>query len=95
MGVLRSDRPEGDQEERAFVSRAAAVTPPGPPLPDQLFELRCADVYPVRCDQVMTSPSREELLARMRKHGERAHGFTPAWYDAGTLVAAAERAWAL
>lgn len=63
-------------------------------MPNQLFELRCADVYPVHCDQVMTSPSREELLARMRKHGERAHGFTPAWYDAGTLVPAAEQVWA-
>ena len=35
MGVLRSDRPEDDQEERAFMSRAAAVTPPGPPLPNR------------------------------------------------------------
>jgi hypothetical protein len=55
-----------------------------------MFELRCADVYPVRCDEVLSSASRDELLARTRAHGAGTHGFTAAWHSAGRLAAMAE-----
>jgi predicted small metal-binding protein len=55
-----------------------------------MFELRCADVHPVRCDEAMRSANRDELLARAREHGERAHGFTSVWYSAGRLAAMAK-----
>ena len=73
----------------------AASAPPARPLPPQMFELRCADVHPVPCDEAMNAASPEQLLARTRAHGERAHGFTPAWYNAERLAAMAEAVSAL
>ena len=70
--------------------RAVAGIPPGRALLPQMFELRCADVHPVRCDESMSSADHEELVARTREHGERAHGFTAVWYSAGRLAAMAE-----
>jgi hypothetical protein len=55
-----------------------------------VFELRCTDVHPVRCDETISAASPDQLLARTRAHGERAHGFTPAYYNAGRLAAMAD-----
>jgi hypothetical protein len=88
MGVFRSDRP-GDDQERCLVIGAVAGTPPARPSL-QMFELRCADVHPVRCDKTMSSADCEDLVAIARKHGAGAHGFTSVWYSAARLAAMAE-----
>lgn len=49
------------------------------------FWLRCSDVHPVGCDFVGSSSSQEELVAWIRVHGARAHGYTPAWYTAARV----------
>ncbi len=72
------------------MSPFVAGTVPGRPLSPQVFELRCTDVHPVRCDETISAASFDQLLARTRAHGERAHGFTPAWYNAERLAATAD-----
>jgi predicted small metal-binding protein len=54
-----------------------------------VFELRCADVQPVRCGVELRAASAEELLGLACEHGARAHGFTPAWYSSSRLAAMA------
>lgn len=54
-----------------------------------LLRLRCADVLPVGCDVSWQSSGSDELVVRARAHGERAHGFTPAWYTKERLSAMA------
>ena len=44
-------------------------------------EVRCADVHPVRCNVCLRASGNEALTDRIRAHGARAHGFTPAWYS--------------
>jgi predicted small metal-binding protein len=72
------------------MSQAVAGTAPGRSLLPQVFELWCADVHPVCCDETLRAASLEELLACTREHGERAHGFTAVWYSAERLAAIAE-----
>ena len=55
-----------------------------------VFELRCAELHPVRCDARLSAPDLEGLVIRVREHGASAHGFTPAWYSRGRLAAMAE-----
>ncbi len=53
----------------------------------QRFELRCAEVHPVRCDVTWASANPMELVSAARDHGAAAHGFTPAWYTAARVAA--------
>jgi hypothetical protein len=55
-----------------------------------MFELRCAELHPVRCDVRLSAPDLEGLVILAREHGASAHGFTPAWYSSGRLAAMAE-----
>jgi hypothetical protein len=52
-----------------------------------MFELRCAELHPVRCDARLSAPDLEGLVSLAREHGAFAHGFTPAWYSRGRLAA--------
>ena len=51
---------------------------PGRP---ETCEVRCADVPPVQCKVALHASSSEALTDRVRAHGARVHGFTPAWYS--------------
>ena len=51
------------------------------------FELRCADVHPVRCEVRLGARTVEALVSLACDHGAHAHGFTPCWYDAARLAA--------
>ena len=55
-----------------------------------VFELRCAELHPVRCDVRLSAPDLEGLVILVREHGASAHGFTPAWYSSGRLAAMTE-----
>jgi hypothetical protein len=71
-----------------LVPRDGALPPRRAPF-SQRFELRCADVHPVRCDEALRSSSPRELVARACAHGASAHGFTPAWYSPERVAAMA------
>ena len=55
-----------------------------------MFELRCAELHPVRCDVQLSAPHLEGLVILAREHGASAHGFTPAWYSSRRLAAMAK-----
>jgi hypothetical protein len=59
-------------------------------LRPQAFELVCADAHPLGCVEVIRSQDRDMLVVLAREHGERAHGFTAAWYNAERLAAIAK-----
>jgi len=75
-------------------SGGAATTAPVPSRVSfpHMFELRCAELHPVRCDARLNAPDLEGLVILAREHGAFAHGFTPAWYSRGRLAALAELA---
>jgi hypothetical protein len=75
--------------------RVAALTPSEPsirpasaPLPPA-FEVRCADIHPGRCEQVLRAPRPGEVVALACEHGKFVHGYTPVWYCARRLAAIA------
>jgi hypothetical protein len=49
--------------------------------------LRCADIHPVRCEEVFAAASPDDLVARVCDHGAGVHGFTPAFYSHERLSA--------
>ncbi len=53
------------------------------------FEMRCDELQPVRCDELLRADSSALMVAVARKHGEQAHGYTPLWYDKDRLTAMA------
>ena len=68
--------------ERAPPARRDGVPASAPLLdPDSNFQLRCADVLPVRCDVSWRSASRDDLVPLACAHGASVHGFTPVWYS--------------
>ena len=95
VGVSSALAQVGTARSRADLvvgSRVPAETEPPPSqvsLPD-MFELRCAEFHPVRCDVRLRAASLERLMIIAREHGALAHGFTPAWYDSRRLAAIAE-----
>jgi hypothetical protein len=53
------------------------------------FELRCADVHPVECEEALRSRSAHDLVALACEHGGLVHGFTPVWYSSERLASIA------
>jgi hypothetical protein len=53
------------------------------------FELRCADVHPLGCEESLRARSAHDLVALACEHGGLAHGFTPVWYSAERLASIA------
>ena len=53
----------------------------GGEVASELYELRCADVHPLRCDERLRARTLAELIEIVVAHGARSHGFTPAWYS--------------
>ena len=50
------------------------------------FELCCADVYPLGCNELLHAGRAGELFRIACEHGARVHGFTPAWYSPQRLA---------
>ena len=73
-------RPAGPIGRGRTQERGANVTPAA--VGTETFELRCADVHPVKCEVWLGAPTVAALVSRARDHGAHAHGFTPNWYDA-------------
>jgi len=69
---------------------APAGNPPEHGVLPQVFEVRCSDLHPLGCVEVMRSESPETLLALAREHGEHAHGFTTVFYSAERLAVMAQ-----
>ena len=53
----------------------------GAPRRARTFELRCADVHPVRCAASWRAGRVTDVVVLARGHGALAHGFTPVWYS--------------
>ena len=75
--------------------RIAALGPSEPslrparaPLPPA-FEVRCADIHPGRCEQVLRAPRADDVVALACEHGKLVHGFTAVYYSAERLAAIA------
>jgi hypothetical protein len=72
--------------------RAVALAPREPVRPParaplrQWFELRCAEVHPVCCEETLRAPSSSDVVARVCAHGALVHGFTPVWYSAARVA---------
>ena len=63
------------------------------PLPPA-FEVRCADIHPGSCQQVLRAPRPGEVVALACEHGKLVHGFTAVWYSPQRLaVMAAAVTW--
>jgi hypothetical protein len=86
VGVARS---RADLVVGSGGAARAAPVPSGVSFP-HMFELRCAELHPVRCDVRLSALDLEGLVILAREHGASAHGFTPAWYSSGRLAAMAE-----
>jgi predicted small metal-binding protein len=54
------------------------------------FELRCADVHAVGCNEMLRAASLRAVVARACEHGALAHGFTAVWYSPKRLAVMAE-----
>lgn len=97
-GNLSESSPVSAHALRAEELAAATLVPRDGALPSvwapfpRRFELRCADVHPVRCDLALRSSNLQELVARVSAHGANAHGFTPVWYSPGRVAAMAAAA---
>jgi hypothetical protein len=91
VGVSSALSPVGTARSWADLmvgSRVPAETEP-PSYPD-MFELRCAEVHPVRCEVRLRAASLESLMILACEHGALAHGFTPCWYSSQRLASMAE-----
>ena len=53
---------------------------------ERRFELRCADVVPVRCEEIFCAHCASEAIGLACEHGKLIHGFTPGWYTPERLV---------
>lgn len=58
--------------------------------PRQRFELRCADIHQVRCDDMLQAASAQSVVALACEHGALAHGFTRVWYSPKRLAVMAK-----
>jgi hypothetical protein len=56
------------------------------PLPPA-FEVRCADIHPGRCEQVLRAPRAGDVVALACEHGKLVHGFTAVYYSDKRLAA--------
>ena len=56
----------------------------------QMQEVCCADVYPVRCNVALRASSDQALIDRVRAHGASVHGYTPVWYSRERIAAITE-----
>ena len=50
------------------------------PLP-QRFEVRCADIHALSCEETLRAERRNDVVALACDHGAVIHGFTTAWYS--------------
>ena len=63
------------------------VPPARAPFPLRGFELRCAEVHPFGCQEVLSATSPSSLVECVCAHGARVHGYTPVFYDRERLAA--------
>ena len=77
-----------DQEAMPDTGHHAAPHAPTEPVRPG-FEVRCADVHPVGCEEALRAPSAQDLVALAREHGGLAHSFTPVWYSSERLASIA------
>ena len=68
-----------------------SMEPVGPParapFPLRRFELRCAEVHPFGCKEVLSATNPSGLVECVCAHGARVHGCTPVFYDRERLAA--------
>ncbi len=78
--VRSSDRPVTSDTDlhAATPARFERVRP--------MFELRCADVHPCRCERTLRAPYAQDVVALACDHGAHVHGFTPVWYSPERLA---------
>ena len=69
---------------------AETAAPPSSGSFPHMFEVRCAELHPVRRDVRLRAPSLESLVSMACEHGAFAHGFTPCWYSSPRLASMAE-----
>jgi hypothetical protein len=50
------------------------------------LEMRCEELHPIRCAQLLQANSPAEMVNVAREHGALIHGFTPVWYDQERLT---------
>ena len=50
------------------------------------FELRCADIHRVGCNDMLRAASARGVVALACEHGALAHGFTRVWYSPKRLA---------
>ena len=52
----------------------------------QRFEVRCADVHALSCEETLRAERFTDVVALACQHGALLHGFTPAWYSRQRLA---------
>jgi hypothetical protein len=77
-----------DLDAATPVPKGPVRRPPRTPL-RPTFELRCADVHPVGCEEALRARSAHDLVALACEHGGLVHGFTPVWYSSERLASIA------
>lgn len=80
--------PRADPGIAALARSEASLQPARVTLPPA-FEVRCADIHPGTCEQVLRAPRPDDLVALACEHGKLMHGFTAVWYSAERLAAIA------
>ena len=77
-----------DPRVAALASSEPSPGPASAPLPPA-FEVRCADIHPGACGQVLRSPRPGDVVPLACEHGKLTHGFTAVCYSAARLAAIA------
>ena len=86
--VLSPDDAAPSRTDPRTVARAlkqSALQPPRVPS-RQRFELRCAEIHAVGCNDMLRAASARGVVALACEHGALAHGFTRVWYSPKRLA---------
>ena len=81
MGHLRADPGVGARVVAETMSPTSAASSP------HVFEVRCTELHPVRCDVRLRGVDLESLVSIACEHGAHVHGFTPVWYSSFAAMA--------
>jgi len=58
--------------------------------PTHEFELLCSDVHPEGCRMLIRGSDTDQVMVDLQLHGESAHGYSPAFYEAAHFLIAAQ-----